>query len=66
MKINATQILALLCQETAVRKNATNLVSFEVPHLDLKQGQVPQDLDVLGVKLERVPVALDGLVILLV
>ena len=56
-------------QLTPLRKmafTAKYLVAFQVPHLDLQQGQVPQDLDVLGVKLERVPVALDGLVILLV
>ena len=42
------------------------LVSLEVPHLDLQEREVPENLDVVLVPLEGVPVALDGLVVLLV
>ena len=42
------------------------LVSLEVPHLDLQEREIPENLDVVLVPLEGVPVALDGLVVLLV
>ena len=41
-------------------------VALQVPHLDLQQGQVSQDLQVVLVPLQGVTVALDGLVVLLV
>lgn len=42
------------------------LVPFQVPHLNLKEGEVPEDLDVFPVPFEGVPVALDGLDVFLV
>lgn len=42
------------------------LVALEVAHLDLEKRQVLQDLQVILLPLERVAVALDGLIVLLV
>ena len=41
-------------------------IALQVPHLDLQQGEVAQDLQVVLVPLQGVAVALDGLVVLLV
>jgi len=46
--------------------DGTHPVALQVPHLDLQQGEVSQDLQVVFVPLQRVAVALDGLVVLLV
>lgn len=42
------------------------LVSFQVPHLNLQEREIPKDLYVVLVPFEGVPVALYGLVVLLV
>lgn len=44
----------------------THPVALQVSHLDLKQGQVPEDLQVVFVPLQGVAVTLDGLVVLLI
>lgn len=44
----------------------THPVALQVSHLDLQQGQVPEDLQVVFVPLQRVAVTLDGLVVLLI
>lgn len=41
-------------------------VALQVSHLDLQQGQVSEDLQVVFIPLQSVAVTLDGLVILLV
>lgn len=44
----------------------THPVALQVSHLDLKQGQVSEDLQVVFVPLQGVAVTLDGLVVLLI
>lgn len=46
--------------------DAPHPVALQVSHLDLKQGQVSQDLQVVLVPLQSIAVTLDGLIILLI
>lgn len=48
------------------RPQAAHPVTLQVPHLDLQQRQVPEDLQVVLVPLESVAVTLDGLIVLLI
>lgn len=45
---------------------APHPVALQVSHLDLQQGQVPEDLQVVLVPLQSIPITLDGLFVLLV
>lgn len=54
------------CLKTCTGGGGTHPVALQVSHLDLKQGQVSQDLQVVFVPLQGVPVTLDGLVVLLI
>ena len=42
------------------------LISFKIPHLDLEERQISEDLDVVGIPPQRVPVTLDRFVVLLI
>lgn len=44
----------------------TYFITFQIPHLDLKKRKIPEDLNILLLPFESIPVTLDGLIILFV
>lgn len=50
----------------SLASSETHPVALQVSHLDLKKGQVPEDLQVVFVPLQGVTVTLDGLIVLFI
>jgi len=45
---------------------ATHPITFQIPHLNLQEGEISKNLDVILFPLEGISVALDALIIFLV
>lgn len=73
MTLDKTVFLLACSMETVVSWHMEALtfkitypVTFEVSHLDLQQWKISKDLQIVFVPFKSIPVALDGLVILLI